>query len=47
KVWKKIENFTIKLIWTTAENKLRNNCRIQDLKKLIFVISHKEAIKLR
>ncbi|CAG8785411.1 22715_t:CDS:2, partial [Gigaspora margarita] len=44
---KKIENFTVKLIWTTAEDKLRQDYRIQDLKKLLFGISHKEKIKAR
>ncbi|CAG8630660.1 19493_t:CDS:2, partial [Gigaspora margarita] len=28
-------------------NKLHNNCRIQDLKKLLFGTSHKETIKMR
>src|SRR5260364_177986 len=45
KTWKEIENFTVKLIWTTAENKLRQNYRIQDLKKLLFGTSHKEKVK--
>ncbi|CAG8849718.1 34724_t:CDS:2, partial [Gigaspora margarita] len=37
----------VKLIWTTAEDKLRQDVRIQDLKKLLFGTSHKEKIKTR
>src|SRR5260364_209769 len=47
KTWKEIENFMVKLIWMTAEDKLRQDCRIQDLKKLLFGTSHKEKIKAR
>ncbi|CAG8855462.1 45355_t:CDS:2, partial [Gigaspora margarita] len=42
-----IENFTVKLIWMTTEDKLRQDYRIQDLKKLLFGTSHKEKIKAR
>ncbi|CAG8498278.1 43614_t:CDS:1 [Gigaspora margarita] len=47
KTWKEIENFTIKLIWITTEDKLQKDYKIQDLKKLLFGTSHKEAIKTR
>ncbi|CAG8815542.1 46351_t:CDS:2, partial [Gigaspora margarita] len=47
KTWNEIENFMVKLIWTTAEDKLWQECRIQDLKKLLFGTLHKENIKAR